>query len=198
MAKLTGPLFSLSASGKLAKTLVYADWKGIDYARQYVIPSNPNSAGQQTQRGFLTTAVAQWQDVVNVLNTLDKANLNRAAGLEAKPMSGFNVYVRGVVDCLVGAFTNYHIFATVEGVPAAGAIQIVASSVVDANGVELRYGTSSRSLNNIVYRTEAPVAGATHTFDLAGLTPGVTYFYKILNHPTTPNNTLGIGTFLAA
>ncbi|MBA7587394.1 hypothetical protein ES708_29423 [subsurface metagenome] len=60
MAKVKGPLFSLGASGQLAKTLVYADWKGIDYVRQYVIPANPKTAEQQEQRGFFTAAIDAW------------------------------------------------------------------------------------------------------------------------------------------
>jgi len=50
MSKVTAPLLSFDASGQIADTLVYASWKGRPYARKYVIPSNPNSAGQQLTR----------------------------------------------------------------------------------------------------------------------------------------------------
>jgi len=40
MAKVRGPLFSLGASGQLAKTLVYLSWKGLDTVREYVIPAS--------------------------------------------------------------------------------------------------------------------------------------------------------------
>ncbi len=43
-----GSLFG-QPSGKIAQ-LVFATWKGIGYARQYVIPGNPNSTAQQAQR----------------------------------------------------------------------------------------------------------------------------------------------------
>lgn len=53
MAKTTGPLLSLRARGQIAKTLVYADWRGIPYARTYVIPQNPRTSGQlQTRQAF--------------------------------------------------------------------------------------------------------------------------------------------------
>jgi len=65
---------SIGASGKLADTLVFSAWKGIKYARQYVVPANPNTAGQQTQRGYITAAVALWHDTTNTLTTLDKTN----------------------------------------------------------------------------------------------------------------------------
>ena len=35
MAKITGPLMSIDASGAFADTMVYAKWKGIKYSRQY-------------------------------------------------------------------------------------------------------------------------------------------------------------------
>jgi len=50
MAKTTAPLLSFSARGQLAGTLVFASWKGRDYARSYTIPANPNSAEQQLTR----------------------------------------------------------------------------------------------------------------------------------------------------
>jgi len=46
MAKLTGPLFSLDARGKLGKALVFIGWKGIKTVRQWLKPANPQSAAQ--------------------------------------------------------------------------------------------------------------------------------------------------------
>lgn len=71
MSKVTAPLLSFGASGTIAKTQVYASWKGRPYARRYSVPSNPNTAEQQETRGvfrFLnnvwkympTAAVAAW------------------------------------------------------------------------------------------------------------------------------------------
>lgn len=50
MAKLSGPLMSLSASGTLARTLTYGNWKGIQYARTRVVPANPRSTSQTQTR----------------------------------------------------------------------------------------------------------------------------------------------------
>lgn len=46
MAKLTGPLFSLDARGKLGSALVFIGWKGIKTVRQWLKPANPQSADQ--------------------------------------------------------------------------------------------------------------------------------------------------------
>jgi len=50
MAKTTAPLLSFGASGAIAKTLVYAKWKGREYSRRYTVPSNPQSVDQMLTR----------------------------------------------------------------------------------------------------------------------------------------------------
>ena len=50
MAKVTGPLMSMSASGKLAKAIVFFGWKGVNVVRQWLIPANPQSEGQGDRR----------------------------------------------------------------------------------------------------------------------------------------------------
>jgi hypothetical protein len=50
MAKTKGGLFSLDASGSLAKTLTFSKWKGRKYVRQLVKPRNPRSALQTGMR----------------------------------------------------------------------------------------------------------------------------------------------------
>lgn len=54
MAKLSGGLFSLSASGTLADTLTYSRWKGISYARTRVIPANPQTTDQTQTRSVFS------------------------------------------------------------------------------------------------------------------------------------------------
>lgn len=50
MAKVTSPLMSLDASGSIAGALTFSKWKGRNYARQLVIPANPQTVGQQESR----------------------------------------------------------------------------------------------------------------------------------------------------
>ena len=50
MAKVTGPLMSMSASGKIADSIVFSIWKGTAYVRQWLKPANPQSADQGDQR----------------------------------------------------------------------------------------------------------------------------------------------------
>ena len=53
MAKVTGPLMSLDASGTVGNTAVFSKWKGRNYVRLRVIPKNMRSADQQLTRGYL-------------------------------------------------------------------------------------------------------------------------------------------------
>ena len=61
MAKLTGPLLSFSALGTIADTVTYSRWKGIDFARQRVIPANPNTIAQQETRSVFKTMSEMWK-----------------------------------------------------------------------------------------------------------------------------------------
>ena len=55
MAKTQAPLFGFRARGQLGKTLVFSDWRGVSYARQRVIPANP-----QTEAQVMTRSVFAW------------------------------------------------------------------------------------------------------------------------------------------
>jgi len=107
MAKLSGPLFSLTASGAIAKTLVYFGWKGLKVARQYVVPSNPKTAAQTTQRGFLTEAVAKVHAVealaANMLDEDDQVAYARWGSLYSSPRTWFNQITKNWMDLRVAA-----------------------------------------------------------------------------------------------
>lgn len=53
MAKVTMPLLSASARGKIADAIVFFPWKGLNVVRQWLIPSNPQSLLQMTARAKL-------------------------------------------------------------------------------------------------------------------------------------------------
>lgn len=99
MATVDAPLFSFGARGQLGKALVYGAWKGLNVVRSYVVPANPNSAAQQTQRSRLTNAVSEWHSLA--LDADDNTAWDRYATTLAKVMSGFNAFIRrhiGIVD----------------------------------------------------------------------------------------------------
>jgi hypothetical protein len=87
MAKVTGPLMSMDASGTVGKTLTFGKWKGRNYVRQRVIPSNPKSASQLGVRSMMSFLAKQWTE----LTSGEKASYAEMA--EAKSISAFNQFV---------------------------------------------------------------------------------------------------------
>jgi hypothetical protein len=53
MAKVTGPLYSMTASGKIADAMVFFGWKGINVVRQWLIPTNKKTEDQGDARQIL-------------------------------------------------------------------------------------------------------------------------------------------------
>lgn len=61
MAKTTAPLLSFSARGQIGKTMVAAKWRGVNYMRQHVIPANPQTTAQQTNRKIFAYMREMWK-----------------------------------------------------------------------------------------------------------------------------------------
>lgn len=99
-ARVTGPLFSMSASGSIGKALTYAVWKGLAYVREWFIPENPKSATQVNVRTALTLVVAYWQ----VQSAPSKAGWETYA--EGTGMSGFNKFMSRAMDQYVIQLTT--------------------------------------------------------------------------------------------
>lgn len=51
----------MSASGAIAKTQVYGSWRGIQYARRYVTPANPQSTEQMLTRDTFSFLNNVWK-----------------------------------------------------------------------------------------------------------------------------------------
>lgn len=105
MAKLKAPLLSLGATGAIGKSLVYFGWKGLDVVREYVIPSNPQTAGQTTQRGYMTAVVAAIHAAqglaANPLDADDQTALAQLGLTRATPRTWFNEQSKLWLDCKV-------------------------------------------------------------------------------------------------
>ena len=95
MARVKGPLFSLDASGSLAKTVTYSKWKGRNYTRQHVIPQNPQSTNQVNVRVAWDLIVKYWQANVGTLQAPWDAFAVQFQ------MSGFNQFISRGMDAYV-------------------------------------------------------------------------------------------------
>ena len=94
MARVSGPLFSMSASGTVGKAITFGIWKGRPWCRVWVKPENPNSDKQIAQRYAMKLIVAYWQ-------TFSATGVPALWDAFAAPfgMSGFNMWVkRALID----------------------------------------------------------------------------------------------------
>lgn len=109
MAKLKAPLMSLGATQQLGKALVFFPWKGLNVVREYVVPSNPKTALQTTQRGYVTAGVAMVHtaqaDATEPLISADQIAYSALAAAKGKIMTWFNQAVKLWVDVKVAGNT---------------------------------------------------------------------------------------------
>lgn len=95
MTRVQGPLFSVTASGTIGDAIVYSNWKGLPYVRSRVIPANPRTDAQQSQRTLLTSGVSVWQNTVSPAAGSKTSWDYYASGLG---MSGFNRYMKAFLE----------------------------------------------------------------------------------------------------
>lgn len=109
MAKVTGPILSLSARGQIGKTQVYAQWRGVPYARAFVVPGNPNTVLQQETRNTFRTL----QEVFKVLSA--EAQGVWLESIKGRALTARNQHVKTNLASLKGA-TNMQQYLASPGV----------------------------------------------------------------------------------
>lgn len=86
--KVTGPMFSMTASGQIGGVLVASNWKGRAYFRSLVKPANPKSPLQISTRSMFKFLSQNWA----ALTTAEKATWQTIADqIVASP---FNAYMQ--------------------------------------------------------------------------------------------------------
>jgi len=196
MAKVKAPLLSFSAAGQIAETLVYFTWKGLDVVRQYVIPANPNTAKQQTQRGYLTAAVAKVQAVrtqaANPLDADDTAAYSLWASALGIVMTWFNAIVKNWLDLEVAGDVPVIYSDGTVTTPTAAAIDLILY-LNEKTGSQLAagkfyFGSSKTALINAKAATVTPGATVALTAEdcSAFLTAGVKAFWQFRPNVADP------------
>ena len=180
MAKLKAPLLSLGASGAIGKTIVYFPWKGLDCAREYVVPSNPKTTPQNTQRGYVIAVVAAIHaaqvDVTNPLIEVDKSAYSLYGSTFPTPRTWFNQIAQRWLLAEVNSEVPA-IYANGEFVdPATEEITITLFNHQTADQAGFMVcGTSKTALIKAV---AADGVVGVHTGVFTGLTKGVKYFFQ--------------------
>lgn len=182
MAKLKAPLMSLGASGALGKALVFFPWKGLDVVREYVVPANPKSTGQTTQRGYLAAAVLAIHDAmalaVDPLNETDKSAYSLLGSLEPTPRTWFNTIVKQWLDQKrAGLFPA--VYRDGEVTPGVGQLVINLEFTEGEAGTitagTINYGTSKTALLSSM---AAVVTADVITGPITGLVAGTKYYWQ--------------------
>lgn len=187
MARVTGPLMSIDASGSLAGSIVFAKWRGRNYVRRHAVPSNPRTPAQLAARAIIAFLGAVWKDLAAELQATWEE------GSKSLNISAFNEYIRlnardwrdqigpsqaspparvkvpGVATSLVGVVSGRQVQLTLTMTPGTAdwGVALCRSLVTGftaspANAIQLGQG----SIDNMVM-VDGPLA------------PG-TYFYKFL------------------
>jgi len=181
MAKVNAPLFSFNASGKLANSLVYFGWKGLDVVRSYVIPSNPKSTAQTTQRGYLAAAVDAIHTAqalaADAFAALDAAAYALFGSTYASPRTWFNQAVKNYVDVSVAGDTPGLFYDAVIDPSTPAQIDLdIDSEEAGLGTAKLFYGTSKTALINSVACTGTP---PNYLATIPGTVKGTKYFFQV-------------------
>ena len=189
MARLKAPLMSLGARGQLGKSIIFSVWKGVDYAKEYATPSNPNTSAQQTQRGYFSDAVDVWHD--GNFSSDDFSAWSLSARYASKPMSGFNKLVKDYVDERVSGNTWLKIY-DVTLTDNSEDVDISATSSLSSGGTHKAYwGTSPTALINEVSLTNT---SGTLEGTISAPGSGVLIYCKIVSTDTGKGGNSGIYT----
>lgn len=173
MAKVTGPLFSMTASGKLANAIVFMSWRGIQDVRMYKKPTNNRTPNQIITRAFFSTAVTNY----HALSTADQEALRASAA--GKPYSGFNLFMDWCKTWLDAGKDWVKVYDVSASAVLTTSVDI---NVTDSKGGKcvVKYG-----MNPGVYTDQTPAeagnstANTTRAIAITGLTLGTKYYYTV-------------------
>lgn len=129
MVKVYGPMMSLDASGTLGKAVTFAKWKGRNYVRERVIPSNPRSGGQTGRRAMFKFLTQAW----NALSDANKATYQDLADqLVALP---FNAFVSYNMKLWHNFLTPSHDIATAKA--GSGSDNVITAAAWEENRIKI-------------------------------------------------------------
>jgi len=181
MAIVTGPLFSIDASGQFAKSLVFGKWKGINTVRRYATPGGDTTARQAFVRDTFSKAV----DMYHSLSGKDQEAWNRRA--LGTPMSGYNLFIRSVMSNLTAGVNRYNVISRVETTKLMANSATFEVQISEPAYFEILWDEEGKTLRNDIFITPDQVSGSSgnysFTFTLVGLEPAKSYEFRIVQEP---------------
>lgn len=213
MAKVTAPILSGRARGQIGATQVYASWRGVQYARSYVVPRNPQTAAQTQRRTVFTAINDLWKRMGSLARApwgaattgrpLTDRNLIISQNLKAlqsevdrqawvgSPGSGGGVAATAVVAATTANPGEIEVTVTSPGAPTGWALAaIVAIAFQDGVPQDLIPSPIAEEENL------APTEDGDTVVTLTGLDSGVSHVVTAWPRWTKPDGTIAYGASL--
>jgi len=165
--------------GTIGGQITLSVWKGIGVAKIRPVPSNPNTASQQSQRNNFKSLVNEWHHEDRTAT--DKEAWDYRASKGSRPMSGFNNFI-GVYRT---AFKNGKTLDFLRGISVSlsGTTLSVTGKGSYDGAIKVYAFTPSGAL---ITSADDSVSGGTFDVDLtlpSGITTGyVLVEYNVTNH----------------
>jgi len=177
MATVTGPLFSIDASGQFARSLVYAKWRGINTCRFFGQPGGDSTARQDFVRSIFSLAASKYHR----LSGYDKEAWNRRAA--GTPMSGYNLFMKLVMANLTAGVNRFNVIHDVETKKILSTSAEFEVNVDEAAPFQVRWGERGKSLQNRLLVAADAISDGSFTFTISDLRPAMEYAFRVIQEP---------------
>lgn len=163
MAKVSLPLLAVRASGTIGKAITFGNWRGINYARQRVVPANPQTTAQVSQRDLFAFVVSAWQRAPAAVQNAFIASA-RGTGY-----TGFNLFSKRNLVSLKGK-ANLTDFIAAPGQSGANPLSVLSatggSGQVDVSATvgDTIPGSVTDKVHFILIRDGAPAGALNRNF----------------------------------
>lgn len=89
-------MMGFDASGTIAKTIVYAKWRGLSYGRRWVAPAQPRTGAQMETRNTFSFLQAAYKRAPEVFTA------PWVAGSKGRPLTDRNLFTKANLSHLLG------------------------------------------------------------------------------------------------
>lgn len=187
MSKITIPLLSINATGKIADKVIFEKWKNKVISKTYAKPFNPDTAKQQIQRSYMVPVIEAWRN--DGYTSGDKEAWDSYAKINKINATGYNMFTRFKINAQKEAKTWEKLTnCQVSGIFGTGCT-VVIDVPSDQTGV-LFFGSSKVAL---FHQVTGVFLSGHETFTLANLKELTRYYFYIKN--TSPGEVARTGIY---
>jgi len=177
MAIVTGPLFSIDASGQFARSMIYSKWKGINTCKIYSQPGGDSTARQDFVKEIFSLATTKYHR----LSGYDKEAWNaRAAGT---PMSGYNLFMKQVMANLTAGVNRFNVIHDVEARNILSTSAEFEVNIDETANFQVRWGERGKALHNRILVAPEQISQGSFVFTIDELRPAMEYAFRVIQEP---------------